>query len=89
MKTHTIEQQTTDMYALLPTVEGKSPERVDNTYLKYPEEWKNQYDMLLMDGDTCGDCVHSERCKMLFDGNDNNTCCQFNLNRFTRKIPYK
>lgn len=88
MKTKTTEkEQATDVYALLPTVAGKSPERVNKAYLKYPEDWKAQYNMLLMDGDTCGDCAHSERCKMIFDGDDKNTSCQFYPNRFMRKKP--
>lgn len=81
---------TTDSHeanTVLPTVAGKSPDRVNKAYLKYPEDWKAQYNMLLMDGDTCGDCAHSERCKTLFDGDNSNTSCQFYPNKFMRKEP--
>lgn len=88
MKTQKAEkEQATDVYALLPTVAGKSPERVFKGHLKYPKDWIAQYNMLLMDGDTCGDCAHSERCKAIFGGNDANTSCQFHPNRFVRKKP--
>jgi hypothetical protein len=63
---------------------NKSQHRVHPAY-KYensPEEWNAQYDMLLEDGQTCGKCIHSERCKLIFGGNDNNTSCQFFPNRF-------
>ena len=69
----------------LPVIEGKSADMVHKGYIPYPEDWKRQYDMLLMDGVTCGSCAHSERCKALFDGNDANTSCQFYPNRFTDK----
>jgi hypothetical protein len=69
----------------LPVIEGKSADRVPKGYQAYPDDWKRQYDMLLMDGVTCGSCAHSERCKALFGGNDANTSCQFYPNRFSEK----
>lgn len=66
-------------------VEGKSPNRVDKVYIKYPSDWQGQYNMLLPDGITCGDCGHSLRCSMMFDGKDTNTSCQFTPNRFQPK----
>lgn len=60
----------------------KSESRVSKHYKKGTEDWEAQYNMLLEDNVTCGDCVHSQRCKMLFDGDDNNTSCQFYPNRF-------
>jgi hypothetical protein len=68
-------------------IEGKSANRVHKCYdySECPSDWKAQYDMLLMDGETCVDCVHSERCKSLFGGNDLNTSCQFYPNRFCSK----
>lgn len=66
-------------------IPGKNPERVMKGYLKHPSDWKAQYNMLLMDGITCGDCCHSQRCKTIFGGNDSNTHCQFYPNRFYPK----
>jgi len=70
-------------------VKMKSEDRVSNCYIKGTTDWKAQYDMLLDDGVTCGDCAHSLRCKTIFGGNDSNTHCQFYPNRFfsaSRKI---
>lgn len=63
----------------------KSKDRVHKAYKEGEPDWDAQYNMLLDDGVTCGDCVHSVRCKMLFDGNDNNTSCQFYPSRFFAK----
>lgn len=69
------------------TIEGKSINRVSKCY-NYNEcrqDWLAQYNMLLMDGVTCGDCAHSSRCKMMFGGNDLYTSCQFYPNKFKNK----
>ena len=74
-----------ETYAGLPLIVGKSPDRVSKFYLSSPSDWKAQYNMLLMDGVTCGDCLHSNRCNSIFGGDDKNTSCQFYPNRFQRK----
>lgn len=60
----------------------KSENRVSNYYEKGTDEWKAQYNMLLPDGFSCSDCVHSSRCITLFDQKERNTSCQFYPNRF-------
>lgn len=72
----------------LPTVPGKSPERVHKSYdySKYPEEWIAQYNMLLPDGVTCKECTHSNRCCSLFGQEETSESCQFHPNRFAYKI---
>lgn len=64
----------------------KSKDRVNKNYREGTKDWEDQYNMLLDDGVTCGDCKHSERCKAIFGGNDSNTRCQFYPNRFIAKI---
>ncbi len=76
---------TNSKYANLPVIEGKSPERVREMYLNIPSDWKDQYDMLLMDNVTCGDCIHANKCNGMFGGEDKNTRCQFHPNRFLKK----
>lgn len=46
-------------------------------YKKGTPDWNDQYEMLLPDGITCGDCEYSAKCKRMFGGNDANTSCQF------------
>ena len=86
MKTENVskKQKGNDVNHVLPAVLGKSVERVGKfyNYEKYPDEWKAQYDMLLPDGITCGGCVHSNKCRTIFGGNDSNTSCQFYHSRF-------
>ena len=60
----------------------KSEDRVHKYFKKGTEDWNHQYNMLLYDGVTCGQCVHSLRCKTIFDGDDKNTSCQFYPSRF-------
>lgn len=60
----------------------KSEDRVHKCFKKGTKDWNNQYNMLLDDGVTCGQCIHSVRCKTMFGGNDKNTSCQFYPNRF-------
>jgi hypothetical protein len=85
--TSNTDKSSNEIYKLLPTVAGKSPDRVAKHWLKYPDEWKAQYNMLLMDGDTCGNCAHSRRCELIFGGDNNNTKCQFYPSRFARSEP--
>ncbi len=66
-------------------IDGKNPDRVHKGYRKYPSDWRAQYDMLLMDGKTCADCIHSENCSSLFGGKDTNKRCQFHPNKFRNK----
>jgi len=72
-------------YSNLPVIPGKSPERVKEMYLDSPSDWKDQYHMLLMDNETCGDCIHSIKCNGMFRGDNKNTRCQFHPNRFVKK----
>jgi len=51
-------------------------------YKKGSEDWKAEFNMLLDDGVTCSECMHSNRCKTIFGGNDSNTSCQFHPTRF-------
>jgi hypothetical protein len=60
----------------------KSKDRVPSHYREGSEDWQAEYDMLLDDGVTCGECVHLERCSLLFGGNASNTRCDFHPNRF-------
>jgi len=55
----------------------KSESRINPCYKKGTEDWKAELNMLLDDGVTCGDCIHSARCKAMFGGNNTNTYCQF------------
>lgn len=63
-------------------IPGKSPERVNQAYLKSPDEWNAEYNMLLMDGVTCASCAHCLRCCTLFGQKETDTCCQFHPSRF-------
>ncbi len=63
-------------------IEGKSPERVHKGYVNYLKDWQAQYDMLLMDGATCNNCAHSNRCVSMFDSKLTDTSCQFYPSRF-------
>ncbi len=63
----------------------KSESRVSSFYKKGTEDWKNQYNMLLDDGLTCSDCIHSNRCITLFGQEERNTFCQFFPNKFVQK----
>lgn len=51
-------------------------------YKEGTEDWEAEYNMLLDDGVTCADCVHSSRCETIFGGDNKNTSCQFCPNRF-------
>ena len=64
----------------------KSADRVAKFYKLYTDDWKAQYNMLLDDGVTCGQCVHANRCRTIFGGNDSNTSCQFYPNKFYPKL---
>lgn len=66
-------------------VEGKNPTRVYKGYLQHPKDWIAQYNMLLMDGVVCSDCVHCSRCTTLFDQKELSDTCQFYPNRFKPK----
>lgn len=70
-------------------IEGKSPERVHKCYIKYLGDWQAQYDMLLMDGKTCSDCVHTNRCVLMFDSKSTDKSCQFHPSRFQGQIQTK
>jgi hypothetical protein len=65
---------------------AKSEDRVKG-YKKGTEDWKAEYNMLLDDGVTCNDCVHVERCCVLFGQRPhvNDGRCQFYPNRFSAK----
>ena len=63
----------------------KSEGRVHKAFKKGTADWNNQYNMLLDDGITCGQCVHSLKCKEMFGGDDNNKTCQFFPNKFIAK----
>lgn len=63
-------------------INGKSPERVHSGYLPYPKDWAAQYNMLLMDGTTCSDCIHIKRCSTLFEQSPTSDSCQFHPNKF-------
>jgi hypothetical protein len=58
-------------------VYGKSASRVPDHYRKFPEEFQRQYDMLLMDGKSCEDCRHCNRCVTMFGSKATDTSCQF------------
>ena len=66
-------------------IPGKNPDRVHKHYEKYPSEWHAQYNMLLMDGKTCDDCMHCIRCVTLFDQKETSTTCQF----YPSRVVYK
>ena len=66
-------------------VKGKNPDRVRESYRKWPDDWNRQYNMLLMDGKTCEDCLHANRCCSLFGQQETDTSCQFWPNKFTQK----
>jgi hypothetical protein len=65
-------------------IEGKSIDRVKYHVFGSDDFWA-EYNMLLMDGVTCSECKHSERCNTMFGGKDTNTSCQFYPNRFQHK----
>jgi len=67
----------------------KTESRINASYKKGSQDWKDQLHMLLDDGMTCKDCVHSKRCKTIFGGNDNNTYCQFYPNSFQPAVKEK
>lgn len=60
----------------------KAESRVPKGYKKGTSDWSAEYNMLLDDGVTCGDCMHAYRCRILFGGDDGNTKCQFHPSRF-------
>jgi hypothetical protein len=64
----------------------KSESRVKG-YKPGSKDWKAEYDMLLDDGLTCNECVHVERCCLLFGQTTyvNEGKCQFYPNRFCQK----
>lgn len=63
-------------------IEGKNPDRVNAGYIKYPSDWKAQYNMLLKDGVTCKSCSHCKKCCAMFGQNETDTHCQFYPSRF-------
>lgn len=63
-------------------IEGKNPNRVHKAYDKYISDWNNQYDMLLMDGVTCKQCVNCDRCVLMFGQKETATSCQWHPNKF-------
>lgn len=68
-------------------IEGKNPDRVLAGYRKYPHEWNAQYNMLLMDGVTCSECKHAQRCCTIFGQKETDTSCQFYPSKFREKQP--
>ncbi len=66
-------------------IDGKSVDRIHPAYREGEADWKAQLNMLLPDGINCGECIHSLRCKTIFDGDDKNTFCQFHPNRFRQR----
>lgn len=62
----------------------KSKDRVHRCYKEGSNAWKAQYDMLLEDGVTCGDCAHCRRCCTLFGQKETDDRCQFYPSRFYR-----
>jgi len=61
----------------------KSETRVPTHYKRGTVDWNAYFDMLLDDGTVCGDCVHAQRCRMIFGGDDKNDSCQFYPSRFS------
>lgn len=61
----------------------KSKNRIKN-YTEGTKDWIAQYDMLLEDGVTCGDCYHCTKCVSIFGSNISDTSCQFHPNRFIK-----
>ncbi len=60
----------------------KSKDRVPAYFKEGSSDWKAEYNMLLDDGITCGDCAYSRRCELMFGGDNSNTSCQFHPNKF-------
>lgn len=67
-------------------IDDKSLDRIHKGYKRGSSDWKAQLDMLLPDGVTCADCVHENRCNIMFKGNSKNTSCQFYPTRFKKRI---
>jgi len=67
------------------TIEGKSAERVPKGYTYGSEDWKAEYNMLLMDGVTCKSCMHCNRCVSMFGQKETAKKCQFYPNIFSQK----
>ncbi len=63
----------------------KNKERVPKYYKEGSADWKAEFNMLLDDGITCGDCNHNRRCETMFGGDNKDTSCQFHPNRFSQK----
>lgn len=66
-------------------IEGKSADRIPKGYRYGSEDWKAEYNMLLMDGVTCKSCVHCNRCVSMFGQKETDTVCQWHTNRFKSK----
>lgn len=63
-------------------IPGKSADRVPKGYRLGTEDWKAEYNMLLMDGVTCKQCVNCRRCVSMFGSNETDTSCQWHPNKF-------
>lgn len=66
-------------------IEGKSANRVHLAYKIGTDDWKAEYNMLLMDGVTCASCKNCKRCVSMFGANETDTSCQWHPNRFVLK----
>lgn len=63
-------------------IEGKSADRVSKGYRYGSDDWKAEYNMLLMDRVTCVSCAHCNRCVSMFGQKETAKSCQFYPNRF-------
>jgi len=63
-------------------IPGKSAERVHPAYKFGTDDWKAEYNMLLMDGVTCASCIYCEKCVCMYDSKVTDTSCQWHPNRF-------
>lgn len=66
-------------------IPGKSAERVHPAYKFGSQDWKAEYNMLLMDGVKCYECVHVSRCVNMYGHDENCESCQWHPNRFVAK----
>jgi hypothetical protein len=63
-------------------IPGKSANRIHPGYKMGSDDWKAEYNMLLMDGVTCKSCVKCNRCTSLYGSKETDTSCQWHPNMF-------
>ncbi len=75
----------------LGIIPGKDPKRVHKGYKVGSDDWRAQYNMLLMDGKTCSDCIRCEKCCTLFGSKPTNTSCEWYPSRviYKKDVPLR